>query len=101
MTTPSSTWTFLSNHAHVMILLGQDPDLRMRDLADRIGVTERAVQRIVAELSAAGYVEVQKEGRRNHYRVRRDLQLRHPVEAGVQVGALLDLVDQTQNVADG
>jgi predicted ArsR family transcriptional regulator len=89
-----STWTFLSNHAHVLILLGQDPDLRMRDLAERIGITERAVQRIVAELSHEGYLQVFKEGRRNHYRVRGDLQLRHPVEAGVTIEALLQLVLQ-------
>lgn len=87
-----STWTFLSNHAHVLILLGQNPDLRMRDLAERIGVTERAVQRIVAELSAEGYLDVHKEGRRNRYAVQLDRTLRHPVEANVQVSALLDMV---------
>ncbi|MEZ4235769.1 MAG: winged helix-turn-helix domain-containing protein [Myxococcota bacterium] len=89
-----ATWTFLSNHAHVVILLGNDPALRMRDLAERIGVTERAIQRIVHELAEAGYLEVHKEGRRNRYEVRRDRTLRHPIEAGVRVGALIDLVDR-------
>lgn len=85
-------WTFLSNHGHVLIRIGQDPDLRMRDLAEQVGITERAVQRIVSELAAEGYLDVTREGRRNHYRVRRDMQLRHPVEAGVTIGDLLDLV---------
>jgi DNA-binding MarR family transcriptional regulator len=89
-----SSWTFLSNHAHVLILLGREPDLRMRDIAEQVGITERAVQRIIAELAHEGYLEVIKEGRRNHYRVRRDRELRHPVEAGVKVEALLDLVER-------
>jgi len=88
----TSTWTFLSNHAHVLILLGRDPDLRMRDLASRIGITERAVQRIVSELVSEGYLGVHKEGRRNHYTIRADQELRHPVEAGVRVEALLKLI---------
>ena len=96
MSGTASNWTFLSNHAHVLICLGQDPNLRMRDLSDRVGVTERAVQRIVAELAQEGYIEVHKEGRRNSYEVRRDLQLRHPVEQGVPVGALLDLVETSK-----
>ncbi len=88
-----SRWTFLSNHAHVLILLARQPDLRMRDLAERVGVTERAVQRIVAELAAEGYVDVQKSGRRNHYSVRPDQPLRHPVEEGATVGCLIDLLE--------
>jgi predicted transcriptional regulator len=88
----TTSWTFLSNHAHVLILLGQEPDLRMRDLAERVGVTERAVQRIIGELSHEGYVEVHKEGRRNRYVVCRERRLRHPIEGNVTIGALLDLV---------
>ncbi|HHO51248.1 MAG TPA: ArsR family transcriptional regulator [Deltaproteobacteria bacterium] len=87
-----STWTFLSNHTHILILLGQHPDLRLRDLAEQVGITERAVQRIVAELSQEGYIEVHREGRRNHYRVLRQRHLRHPIESRVKIGALLDLV---------
>ena len=92
----SPTWTFLSNHAHVLVLLGGDPELRMRDLAERVGVTERAVQRIVSELAAEGYLEIRKEGRRNHYLVRRELPLRHPIEANVRIGDLLDLVHRSR-----
>ena len=75
------SWTFLTNHAHVIILLSAEPELRMRDLADRIGITERAVQRIVKELEGSGYLEREREGRRNRYTVRLELPLRHPVEA--------------------
>lgn len=88
-----SSWTFLSNHAHVLILIGRDGDLRMRDLAERVGITERAVHRIVKDLADAGYIRVTREGRRNHYDVHRSSPLRHPVEEGATVGALLDLID--------
>ncbi len=88
----SATWTFLTNHAHVLICLSSDADLRMRDLAVRIGITERAVSRIIHDLSEAGFLEITKEGRRNHYRVRHDMSMRHPVEAHVQIGSLLETV---------
>jgi len=89
---PASSWTFLSNHAHVMILLSRDCDMRMRDMAAAIGITERAVQRIVSELVSEGYLDVVKEGRRNHYTIRSDQHLRHPVEDGVAIDALLRLI---------
>lgn len=89
-----SDWTFLTNHAHVLLLLSVDPDLRMRDLAESVGITERAVHRIVSELTETGYVDVEKRGRRNHYKVLADLPLRHPVEAGVSVEQLLKLLDR-------
>lgn len=91
------SWTFLSNHAHVLILLAQDGDLRMRDVADQVGITERAVQRIVAELEQAGYLEITKDGRCNTYHVLRDRPLRHPVEAHRQVGDLLKMVGRRQS----
>ncbi|MCO4770402.1 MAG: MarR family transcriptional regulator [Deltaproteobacteria bacterium] len=84
-----STWTFLSNHAHVLLLLGQDPDLRMRDIAEKVNVTERAVQRIVHDLVEEGYVDKVKEGRCNHYAVNFDAHLRHPLEAGTSIRDLL------------
>ena len=87
------TWTFLSNHSHVLLCLAREPDLRIRDMARLIGITERAVQRIISELSAEGYLAVSKDGRRNHYEVRRSLPLRHPVEGGVTVGELMQLVE--------
>lgn len=87
-----SSWTFFTNHAHVLFCLAAEPDLRMRDLAARVGITERATQRIVAELEEAGFLVVERVGRRNHYRVRKDLPLRHPVEAAHTVGELLTVL---------
>jgi DeoR/GlpR family transcriptional regulator of sugar metabolism len=91
----SQTWTFLSNHAHVLICIAREPDLRVRDLSDRIGITERAVQRIVAELIESGYLRRFRSGRRNHYQVNRELPLRHPVEAHCRVSMLIGLVAGT------
>lgn len=88
----AASWTFLSNHAHVLLCLAKDPEQRMRDVADLVGITERAVQRIVSELEEAGYVEREKDGRRNRYRVDRSKPLRHPIEAHRRVSALIDLV---------
>lgn len=86
------TWTFLSNHAHVLICLANTPDLRMRDIAQAVGITERAVQRIVAELTEGGFLDVVKDGRRNRYTVNDQLPLRHPVEAHKSIRDLLALV---------
>jgi hypothetical protein len=90
----SVPWTFLTNHAHVLLCLARDPQMRMRDVAQEVKITERAVQRIVAELEAEGYVRREREGRRNRYRVRRDLHLRHPLEGHRPVGDLIALVDE-------
>ena len=86
-------WTFLTNHAHVLLCLARDPEARLRDVAEQVGVTERAVQRIVTELEEAGYVERAREGRRNTYVVRSELPLRHPIEQHRSVASLIDLVD--------
>jgi MarR family len=86
------SWTFLSNHAHVLITIAAEPELRMRDVALRVGITERAVQRIVAELEQGGYLTITREGRRNRYAVNPDLPLRHPVEAHRTIGHLIELV---------
>ncbi|MCO4747303.1 MAG: MarR family transcriptional regulator [Proteobacteria bacterium] len=88
-----STWTFLSNHAHVLLVLCEDPDLRMRDVAARVNITERAVQRIIHDLVAEGYVDVHKEGRRNHYTPKLDAHLRHPLEAGATILDLTTLLN--------
>jgi len=84
-----STWTFFSNHAHVLLLLAREPDLRMRDIADRVDVTERAVQRIVHDLVEEAYLDKVKRGRCNHYEVNLGAHLRHPLEAGTSIRALL------------
>ena len=89
--TKDPSWTFLSNHAYVLISIAAEPEIRMRDVATRVGITERAVQRIVAELEAGGYLKITREGRRNRYEVKDDLPLRHPVEAHRTVGDLVGL----------
>ncbi|SDI71735.1 MarR family protein [Arthrobacter subterraneus] len=82
-------WTFLSNHAHVLICIARDPELRMRDIAASVGITERAAQRIVAELVDEGYLEIQRSGRRNTYLIHSDVPLRHQLEAHHSIGELL------------
>ncbi|MEZ6195841.1 MAG: MarR family transcriptional regulator [Planctomycetota bacterium] len=88
----ASAWTFLTNHAHVLLCLAQEPERRMRDVAATVGITERAVQRIIADLEEAGYLTRIREGRRNRYELRRDLPMRHPIERHQPVSALLDLI---------
>jgi predicted ArsR family transcriptional regulator len=87
-----SGWTFLTNHAHVLFCIAADPEVRIRDMADRVGITERAVQRIINDLEAESYVTVSKEGRRNRYQVNFGLPLRHPIERHRTVAALIELV---------
>lgn len=89
MTPQPSNWTFLTNHSHVLLCIAADPDVRLRDVADRVGITERATQRIVAELEAEGYLSHVKVGRRNHYEVHTDRHLRHALEDHLAIGALL------------
>jgi DNA-binding MarR family transcriptional regulator len=86
------SWTFLTNHARVLLCLAQEPDLRLREAAERIGITERAVQRIVTDLEDAGIVTRSREGRRNRYEIVEDTRLRHPNEAHCTVGDLLALL---------
>lgn len=84
------SWTFFTNHAHVLVCIAQDPDLRLREVADRVGITERAAQRIVAELEESGYLSHERVGRRNHYQVELDTPLRHPIESHVAIGEILE-----------
>lgn len=88
----ASGWTFLTNHAHVLVLLAREGDLLLREVAQRVGITERAVQRIVSELVDGGYLQVTRVGRRNHYRVVDKHALRHPVESGTTLRDLLRLL---------
>jgi predicted ArsR family transcriptional regulator len=85
-------WTFLTNHGHVILLLARDPNLRLRDIAGRVGITERAAQRIVAELVETGYLTRTRNGRRNRYVVHPKRPFRHPVEGDHRIGELLDLL---------
>ncbi|MEM7015212.1 MAG: winged helix-turn-helix domain-containing protein [Verrucomicrobiota bacterium] len=73
-------WTFLTNHSHILVCLMENPTMRIRDLAIAVGITERAVQRILAELNESGVIEKSLEGRRNRYTVTLDFPLRHPLE---------------------
>jgi DNA-binding MarR family transcriptional regulator len=85
-----SGWTFLTNHAHVLVCIATEPDIRVRDIAERVGITLRAAQAIIADLVAGGYVDRTREGRRNRYTLNPDLPLRHPLERDHTVGELLE-----------
>jgi DNA-binding MarR family transcriptional regulator len=85
-------WTFLSNHGHVLMCLAEDPDARLRDIAERVGITERTVFGIVENLEEAGIVVRDKVGRRNTYRIDRTAHLRHQIESGHTVGDLIKLL---------
>jgi DNA-binding Lrp family transcriptional regulator len=87
-----SVWTFLSNHGHVLVALAADPQARMRDVAERVGITERAVQLIVRDLQQAGYLDIRRVGRRNTYTVVTTLPLRHPLEQHARIGDLLEVL---------
>ena len=84
-------WTFLTNYAHVLLCIAADPEIRLRDVAAQVGITERATQRIVADLVSAGYLASEKVGRRSFYKINRELPLRHPVERHNEIGKLLKL----------
>jgi len=84
------TWTFLTNHAQVLLCLAQTPDIRLREVAERVGITERATQRILAELIDTGYVKAERVGRRNRYTVDREHAMRHSAQLGHEIGALLE-----------
>ncbi|MBN2196129.1 MAG: winged helix-turn-helix domain-containing protein [Polyangiaceae bacterium] len=88
---PAPAWTFLTNHAHVLLCIAKEPSATMRDVAAQVGITERAVQRIVADLEAAGYLERSRMGRCNRYRVRERMPLRHALERHEEVSSLLAL----------
>jgi MarR family protein len=87
-----AAWTFLTNHAHVLLCLAMDPKVRMREVAGRVGITERAVQKIVADLEDGGYLTRVRSGRRNRYQVHSHQPLRHPIESHRSVAWLLALV---------
>ena len=88
-----SNWGFLTNHAHVLLCVSREPEMRLRDVADCVGITERAAHRIVCELETDGYLTRSRSGARNHYDVHRDLPLRHDLDGEAQIGDLLKLLD--------
>src|SRR4249920_1909849 len=85
-------WDFLTNHAHVLTCVANDPGIRVRDIAAAVGITERAAHRILSELVEEGYVQRQRTGRRNRYQVVAELPLRHPLVQEREVGELLEVL---------
>lgn len=88
----SAKWTIFTNHAHVLFCISADPDITLREVAMRVGITERATQRIVAELESDGYLTHERVGRRNHYELIEDAPLRHAVESHVTIGEILEVM---------
>lgn len=82
----------MTNHTHILVVLAREPSMRIRDMADEVGITQRAVQRILAELIEEGVLRVKKEGRRNSYEIQRKTRLRHPLESRHTIGELLDVL---------
>jgi predicted DNA-binding transcriptional regulator len=95
-----SRWHFLTNHSHVLLLLSRDSSLVLREVAWQVGITERAVQRILADLEADGFIEREKIGRKNHYRILTKQPLRHPVESHRTIGDLIALINGTRATHD-
>jgi DNA-binding transcriptional regulator LsrR (DeoR family) len=83
-------WMFFSNHVHVLVCVAKEPDVRIRDISQKVGITERAAQGILNDLEEGGYVSISRNGRRNHYRVHPDLPFRHPLYRDIEVGQLLN-----------
>ncbi len=88
----ANRWTFLTNHAHVLIALHANPDLVLREVALQVGITERGVQKIVQDLEDEGFIRREKVGRKNHYQVLTQEPLRHPLESHRNIGDLLRLI---------
>ena len=85
-------WSFLTNHASVLLCIARDPGIRVRDIGDTVGITERAAHRIVTELAAAGYISRRREGRRNRYTIESDLPLPDPLARDQKIGDLLTVL---------
>jgi predicted transcriptional regulator len=94
MSSPESNrvWHFVTSHTQVLLCLQQNPNVRLRDVAETVGITERAAQRIVTDLVDAGYVTRERIGRRNRYTLNRNRAMRHPSQFEHEIGELLDLL---------
>jgi predicted transcriptional regulator len=93
------TWSFLTNHAQVLLCIAHDPGIRLREIGDTVGITERAAHRIVSELADAGYISRQRVGRRNRYTVQPHLPIPDPLAREQRIGDLLALLDRHRVVA--
>src|SRR5689334_15900052 len=91
-TARAASWRVLTNHGNVLLFIASEPTARARDIAERVGITERAAQRIVADLIAGGYIHRTKVGRRNRYQINRHGHLRHPLVADFEIGPLVDIL---------
>ncbi|MDH6543564.1 hypothetical protein M2167_006119 [Streptomyces sp. SPB4] len=98
--TRRQNWTFLTNHARVLVTIARDPAVRLRDVAATCALTERTVQTIVADLESDGYLQRVRDGRRNRYEISPGAVFRHPAEAGVQVAGLLALLTDAPAAPD-
>jgi hypothetical protein len=96
-----ASWTFLTNHAQVLLCVARDPGIRLRDIAAALGITERRAFGIVTDLADAGYVLKEKDGRRNRYRIRADLPLPEPVAGQSSVGEILAVLAGAEATAAG
>ena len=90
--TKTSNWTFLTNHAHVLLCLAKTPTMRIRDIAVEVGITERAVQRVISDLITEGFIQRHKDGRRNSYTICSDCALKHPIEWHKNISDLIKLI---------
>ncbi|MGW2788201.1 helix-turn-helix transcriptional regulator [Streptomyces populi] len=98
---PHSGWTFLTNHARVLAAIADNSNVRIRDIAARCRLTERAVQRIISDLEQDGYLSHTRDGRTNTYVIEQDKVLRHPAEAGLPLASLLSLLVQDESERAG
>ena len=90
--TAGAQWTFFTNHAHVLIVLAQSPNLTTREIGELVGITERAVQKIIADLEQEGYLSKNRVGRNNEYRLSLNRPLRHPIERHRRIGDIVGLI---------
>jgi DNA-binding MarR family transcriptional regulator len=93
-------WTFLTNHTQVLLCIARNPDVRLRDIADRVRITERAAQRIVADLVDGGFVVRERRGRRNHYAINGRAEMRHPAQEGREIQGLLELLEPFRELGE-
>jgi DNA-binding MarR family transcriptional regulator len=90
-------WRFLTNHTQVLLAIARDPDVRLRDVATQVGITERAAQRILSDLVEAGFVERERHGRRNRYLINRHRHMRHPAQEDQEIEGLLELLQPPED----
>jgi len=100
MTDSPSHWDFFSNFKHILVCLAEDPHARLRDVAERVGITERSASRLLSELDRAGILTRVKDGRRNRYVIDTDQHLRHPLEAHCTVGDMLAFILSPEKVRE-